>query len=403
MTSQLNAERTGRYVRQPGGFRAFYPALLPFAPPVRYDDELLYILSMADQAIGRLDSSTDMIPNPDMFVRMYVQKEAIQTSQLEGVTQASLGEFLEQEAIPENKTVTAEQAEVRNYVIATNYALERLDSLQLGLELVKETHRILLQGVRGGEFNPGEFRKKQNWIGRPGSDVHSAIFVPPPPDVMEDSLDDLERYIQEEDLTPDLVKTGLMHYQFETIHPFQDGNGRMGRLMIALYLCQKGILKRPLLYLSEFLNEHKSEYYARLQAAHDSGDIEGWLKYILTAIWRVAEAAGRTARRILMLREEHRHLVEKVQPRSGNGLRLLDYLFQYPIVSANVVAGVLGVSFPTANNLLRLFVDQGILEETSTVRNIRLFRYQRYIALMEQGLGVGEDDSPNAEFASEAY
>lgn len=382
----------------PAGFRAFYPASLPFAPPVRYDDELLYILSMADQAIGRLDSSADMIPNPDMFVGMYVHKEAIQTSQLEGVTQASLGEFLEQEAIPENKTVAAEQAEVRNYVHATGYALNRLDSLPLGLKLVKETHRMLLQGVRGGEFTPGEFRTRQNWIGRPGSDVHSADFVPPPPDVMEDALDDLERYIQEEDLTPDLVKTGLMHYQFETIHPFRDGNGRMGRLMITLYLCQKGILKRPLLYLSEFLNEHKSEYYTWLQAAHDSGDIEGWLKYILTAIWRVAEAAGRTARRILTLREEHRHLVEKVQPRSGNGLRLLDHLFQYPIISANGVAGFLGVSYPTANNLLRLFVEQGILEEIYTARNIRLFRYQSYIALMEQGLGSGDDGEPGEDF-----
>ena len=311
MASQSGISRTGRYVPQPEGFRAFYPAELPFSPSVRYDDELLYILSMADQAIGRLDSSANMIPNPDMFVRMYVQKEAIHTSQLEGVTQASLGDFLEQEAIRENKTVPVEIAEVRNYVLATNHALGRLDSLPLGLGLIKETHRVLLQGVRGSEFTPGEFRTRQNWIGRPGSDIYSADFVPPPPDVMEESLYDLEQYIQEESLTPDLVKAGLIHYQFETIHPFRDGNGRMGRLMITLYLCEKGILKRPLLYLSEFINEHKGEYYARLQATRDSGDIEGWLKYVLTAIWRVAEAAGRTSQRILALREEHRLLVEK--------------------------------------------------------------------------------------------
>ena len=218
---------------------------------------------------------------------------------------------------------------------------------------------------------------------------------------MEDCLDDLERYIQEEDLTPDLVKAGLMHYQFETIHPFRDGNGRMGRLMIALYLCEKGILKRPLLYLSEFLNEHKSEYYDRLQATRDNGDVEGWLKYILTAIWRVAESAGRTARRILALREEHRRLVERVQRRSGNGLLLLDHLFQYPFVRVNIVAKVLGVTFPTANNLLKLFVDQGILEETDTSRNIRLFRYQSYIALMEQGLGANDDGEAAGDFATE--
>ncbi len=400
MASHFETERAGRYVRQPGGFRAFYPAGLPFSPPVRYDDELLYILSMADQAIGRLDSSADMIPNPDIFVRMYVQKEAIHTSQLEGVTQASLTDFLEQEAMQESRTVAAEHAEVRNYVLATNYALERLNDLPLGMELVKETHRTLLQGVRGSEFTPGEFRIRQNWIGRPGSDVHSADFVPPPPDVMEDSLNDLEQYIQEEDLTPDLVKASLMHYQFETIHPFRDGNGRMGRLIIILYLCQKKILKRPLLYLSEFINEHKGEYYARLQAVRDNGDIEGWLKYILTAIRRVAEAAGRTAQRILTLREEHRRLVERVQPRSGNGLRLLDHLFQYPIVSANMAAKFLDVSFPTANNLIKLFVEQGILK-LFAVGNARLFRYQSYIALMEQGLGGGEDDKPDEDFTEE--
>ncbi len=400
MSIKSQSTRTGQYIRQPEGFWAFHPAGLPFNPPVRYDDELLYILSMADQAIGRLDSSADMIPSPDMFVRMYVQKEAVHTSQLEGVSQESLSDFLEQEATWEGRTVTAEHAEVRNYVLATNYAIDRLNSLPLGLELIKETHELLLQGVRGSRFSPGEFRRRQNWIGSPGSDVLTADFVPPPPDVMEDTLDDLERYIQEEDLTPNLVKAGLMHYQFETIHPFRDGNGRMGRLMITLYLCEKGTLRRPLLYLSEFINEHKSEYYARLQSARDSGDIEGWLKYILTAIWRVAEAAGRTAQRILTLREEHRLLVEKVQPRSGNGLRLLDHLFQFPVVWVNNVADILGVSFPTANNLLRLFVEQGILEELSTIGNRRLFRYQSYIALMEQGLS-GEENELDGEFASE--
>lgn len=400
MTSQSVVSRTGRYVQQPGGFKAFYPAELPFDPLVRYDDELLYILSMADQAIGRLDSSADMIPNPDMFVRMYVQKEAVHTSQLEGVTRASLSDFLEQEAALEGKSVPVEHAEVRNYVLATNHALSRLGSFPLGLALVKETHRVLLEGVRGGEFTPGEFRTQQNWIGRPGSDVFTADFVPPPPDVMDDALEDLERYIQEEDLTPDLVKAGLMHYQFETIHPFRDGNGRMGRLMIALYLSQKGILKRPLLYLSEFINGNKSEYYTRLQAARDSGDIEGWLKYILTAIWRVADAAGSTAQRILTLREEHRQLVEKVQPRSGNGLRLLDHLYQFPFVWVNSAARFLDVSFPTANNLIRLFVEQGILEELSHPGN-RIFRYRSYLALMEQGLGGWDERQYGYESATE--
>ena len=198
-------------------------------------------------------------------------------------------------------------------------------------------------------------------------------------------------------MVPDLVKVGLLHYQFETIHPFRDGNGRMGRLIMTLYLCERGILRRPLLYLSEFINENKREYYETLQAARDRGDIEGWLRYILTAIWRVAESAGRTAQRILALREEHRHLVSQVQPRSGNGLRLLDYLFQRPFVTVRTAASALGVSFPTANNLLRLFVEQGILDELPVAGANRVFRYRRYISLMEKGLDSAEDNQTEGE------
>ena len=273
-----------------------------------------------------------MIPNPDIFVGIYVQKEAVLTSQLEGVTRASLSEFLEQEAAEDGKDTSSERAEVRNYVLASNYASNRLDSLPLGLELIKKTHGILLQGVRGSDLSPGSFRSGQNWIGTPGCTVHTADFVPPPPDVMEDALDYLEQYIHDESLSPELVKAGLLHYQFETIHPFRDGNGRIGRLMVVLFLCQKEILKRPLLYLSEFINEHKREYYERLQAARETGDIEGWLKFFLTAVWRVSDAASWTALQVLALREEDRIVVSKAQPRSGNGLLLFDLLFQYPYV-----------------------------------------------------------------------
>lgn len=402
MTSRSETTRTGQYVQQPGGFKAFYPAVLPFSPEIRYNDELIYILSMADRAVGRLDSSADMIPNPDFFVSMYVRKEAVLTSQIEGVTQASLGDFLEQEATLEPKAITAEYAEVRNYVLATNHALNRLGSLPLGLQLIKDTHKLLLEGVRGSEFTPGEFRTEQNWIGIRGSDPFTADFVPPPPDIMEEALDDFERYLQEESLVPDLVKVGLLHYQFETIHPFRDGNGRIGRLIMTVYLCEKGILKRPLLYLSEFINENKREYYETLQAARDRGDIEGWLRYILTAIWRVAESAGWTAQRVLALREEHRNLVSRVQPRSGNGLRLLDYLFQRPYVTVRTTANALGVSFPTANNLLRLFVEQGILEGLPIAGANRVFRYQRYINLMEKGLDSGEDNPLEHKISSES-
>ena len=236
---------------------------------------------MADQAIGRLDSSAEMIPNPDLFVGMYVRKEAVLSSQIEGVTQASLSEVLGHEVRHRRHSVPPDIVEVLNYADAMNHALDRVKTLPLSNRLLREVHQHLVKGVRGSEITPGDFRTTQNWIGPPGCDLNGAVFVPPPPNVMMDPLGDLERYIHEHPLTPTLVQAGLIHYQFETIHPFLDGNGRMGRLLVVFFLCQKMVLKRPLLYISEFFKAYKDEYYERLQAVRDAGNIEDWLKFFL--------------------------------------------------------------------------------------------------------------------------
>ena len=387
MAAAIGAHRTGVYRKQPQGYRAFYPAKLPFNPSVQYGEELQFILSMADQAVGRLDSSASMIPNPDLFVGMYVRKEAVLSSQIEGVTQASLSEVLESE-VRSRKAIPEDIVEVFNYVEAMNYALDRVETLPLSNRLIREAHERLMKGVRGSEKSPGQFRTTQNWIGPPGSDIATASFVPPPPDVMSEALGDLERYIHESRLSPVLVTAGLLHYQFETIHPFLDGNGRIGRLLVALYLCQKGVLKRPLLYLSEFIKSHKEEYYDRLQAARDTGSIEEWLKFFLTAIWRVSEAAAKTAQQVLNLREVHRKEILNAHPGSAYGVQLLDYLLQRPYTTVNDVARHLKVSYPTANGLVGSFATHGVLAEITGQGRNRLFVYHGYIEILEQGLST---------------
>ena len=387
MVTDIRVQRTGVYQKQLQGHRAFHPAKLPFDPPVQYDEELQFILSKADQAIGRLDSSADMISNPDLFVGMYLRKEAVLSSQIEGVTQASLSEVLESE-VRSRKPIPEDIAEVFNYVEAMNYALNRVETLPLSNRLIREAHEHLMKEVRGSEKAPGQFRTTQNWIGPPGCDLATALFVPPPPDVMTRALGDLERYIHESGMTPTLVKAGLLHYQFETIHPFLEGNGRLGRLLVVLFLCQNGVLKRPLLYLSEFIKSYKDEYYDRLQASRDAGRIEEWLKFFLTAVWRVSEASAETAQQVLGLRETHRKKFLETHPGSAYGIQLLDYLFQHPFVTVNGVALNLGVSYPTANTLVRLFTALGILKEVTGQGRNRLFSYFDYMEIMEQGLST---------------
>lgn len=384
--------RAGRYMRQPTGYRAFLPAPLPPQPAVRLEGELYRLLSGADRALGRLDGSIQTLPNPDLFVFMYVRKEAVLSSQIEG-TQSSLNDLLAAEASILSPERPKDVEEVVNYVRATNHGIARLAELPLSVRLIKEIHAELLQGVRGSHLTPGELRRSQNWIGPSGCTLTEATFVPPSPDDVPAALGDLEMFLHVPSDLPTLIQIGLAHAQFETIHPFLDGNGRIGRLLITFLLCQREILLKPVLYLSHYFKRHRSLYYDRLQAIRDSGDWEGWLAFFLRGVAEVSREATETARRILVLREEHRAIVTTHLGRAaGNGHRVLEQLFQRPILSVADVGQLTGTTYPAANNLVSRLAERGIIQEITGYKRNRLFRYEPYIALF--------GDSPPA--ASEA-
>ncbi len=383
---QQVAGRSGRYITQLGGYRAFVPTPLPPSPPIRIEDDLLVLLSRADQALGRLDASADLLPNPDLFVRMYVRKEAVLSSQIEG-TQASLSDLLEYEAGQVRRRLPADVTEVINYVAAMNHGLDRLKDMPLSNRLIREIHGKLLHGARGGEKSPGEFRRTQNWIGPQASTISTASFIPPPPHEADKAMGDLERFMQSAVSLPVLIKIGLIHGQFETIHPFLDGNGRMGRLLITFFLCEQGVLNRPLLYLSAYFKQYRDEYYERLQAVRDMGDWESWLKFFLAAVAHTGREAADTAHHILKLREEHRREIQKEIRGSAYGLQLLDYLFEHPYLTVGVAAKQLAVSYPTANGIIETLKDRGLLEEITGQERNRIFRYAPYLNLLDSGLG----------------
>ncbi|MCB1497394.1 MAG: Fic family protein [Bauldia sp.] len=381
MSDRQHTGRAGRYVRQPTGYAAFIPRSLPPDPRIEFDDELQALMSKADRALGRLDGSIQTLPNPDLFVFMYVRKEAVLSSQIEG-TQSSINDLLKVEAQIFDPDRPNDVGEVLNYVTAMNFGLDRLRELPLSKRLIREIHERLLEGVRGRNFQPGEIRTTQNWIGPQGSLLNEATFVPPPPDAVMPALDDLERFIHDDSPLPPLVKIGLIHSQFETIHPFLDGNGRVGRLLITFLLCQADILQKPVLYISHFLKRHRDEYYDHLQAIRDRGEWEPWLKFFLKGTSEVSLEATETARKIVALREAHRATITAGFGRAaGNGLTILETLFDRPIVNVTEVRERLDITFAAANQLVQRFVESEIIEEITGQRRYRLFRYSPYINL----------------------
>lgn len=373
--------RAGRYMAQPSGYRAFIPAPLPPEPPIHIEGEIQALLSLADRALGRLDGSIQTLPNPDLFVFMYVRKEAVLSSQIEG-TQSSLQDLLAAEAHIYSPESPKDVDEVVNYVAAMNYGLDRLRELPLSIRLIKEIHERLLQGVRGARLTPGELRRSQNWIGPGGCSLNEATFVPPPPHEVPGALGALETFLHAESELPQLIRIGLAHAQFETIHPFLDGNGRMGRLLITFLLCQQEILIKPVLYLSHFFKQHRTAYYEHLQAVRDHGQWEQWLAFFLRGVASVSREATETARRILALREEHRAAVTSHLGRAaGNGHRVLESLYERPIVSVAEIQTLTGTTFTAANNLVSRLVALGILQEVTGYKRNRVFRYQPYIAI----------------------
>ena len=386
--------RAGRYVGQLEGYVAFEPAPLPPVPPVAMSDELVRLLSEADQSLGRLDGVARLVPNPDLFVAMYVRQEAVLSSQIEG-TQASLTDVLQFEAGLDGDERLKDAAEVSNYVRAMNVGIERLATLPLSKRLIREIHAVLMDGTRGGLLTPGEFRTTQNWIGPPGSTLKNARFVPPPPRLLHDALDAWERFLHDESL-PALVHAALAHAQFETIHPFLDGNGRVGRLMVTFLLCSRDVLGRPLLYLSAYFKRNRAEYYDRLQEVRDKGAWEPWVRFFLAGVKEVAQNAATTAYRILELQGRLRQKLQQEGKMSGNLLRALDHLFMHPAVVASHIQGALEVSSPTAYAVVNRLVELGILTEVTGRRRNRWFMFNDFLALFESAGPVRVVDAVDA-------
>jgi Fic family protein len=355
--ADFQAPSSGRIVQAAGGYAAFVPAPLP--PDLAYSPSLVLALSRADSALSELSGLGRQLPNPNLLIAPYVRREAVLSSRIEG-TRTSLSELLLDEAEP-SRSEDADLREVQNYVEALEHGLERLRELPLSLRLVRELHERLMRGVRGDQATPGEFRRSQNWTGPAGSTPATAPYVPPPPDAMVGCLNDWELFLHDRTGFPELVQCALLHEQFEAIHPFLDGNGRVGRLLITLFLVERGRLSQPILYLSDFIEARRQEYYDSLQRVRTLGDWSTWLLFFLTGVEQTARSAVRQAGRLMDLRESYRQRLSK----RPNALRLLDALFVNPYLTAARAAKVLEVSDPTARQAMAHLQDQGLLSETT--------------------------------------
>ena len=358
----------------------------PLPPPgLTLSESTLALLSDASVALGRLDGSVATLPNADLFVLMYIRKEAVYSSQIEG-TQSSLDDLLAAEAKILDPDRPRDVEEVIDYVAALRLGLERLEELPISVRLLREIHARLLQSARGANKDPGEFRRIQNWIGPAGCSIADATFVPPPPQRVPDLMADLERFLHAESSLPPLIRIGLAHAQLETIHPFLDGNGRLGRLLITLMLCEQGILGQPVLYLSHHLRIHRSEYYDRLQATRGSEAWAAWLEFFLGGVASAATDAAETASRILELRERHRDLLMQHLGRgAANAVRVLDSLYSLPITTVKSVRELLDVTSAGANTIVARLVDLGILREITGHARNRKFEYEAYVRLFGEG------------------
>jgi Fic family protein len=362
--------------------RAFVPPPLPPEPPIDVLS-LLERLSVAERALGRLDGITMLLPRQELFLYMYVRKEAVLSSQIEG-TQSTLSDLLRFETEAQAAEPIDDIREVSNYVDAMMFGLERLEELPLSLRLIREMHARLLQSGRGGTKSPGEFRRSQNWIG--GSRPGNALFVPPPVTELDATLGALEAFMHEkQSRLPALIKAGLLHVQFETIHPFLNGNGRICRLLVTLYLCVHGVLQKPLLYLSLYLKTRRTDYYRLLQEVREHGSWEAWLEFFLDGVAETANQAFDAARRIVDLFKQDRELITAQSERAGSALRIHDLMQQNPYVTSNQLVEKTGLSSPTVNAALADLQRLGIVEEVTGRRRGRVFGYRRYLAILSEG------------------
>lgn len=370
----------GKYVENLSGdakYLSYKPNALPNVPFLKLDDEAVELLVKATSAISALDVKASMIPNRDLFVAMYVRKEALISSQIEG-TQCTLDDVLDV------NNDSLDVADVVNYISALNFAIERNKELPLCNRLLRETHSVLLQGVRGDDKTPGEFRKTQNWIGF-GGNIKNATYIPPNVDDMEKCMDALEEFINSENVSFTLIKTALIHYQFETIHPFLDGNGRIGRLLIILYLMQEGLLHSPILYPSWYLKLNRVEYYDRMMEVRKTGDYLQWVKFFLRAMLASAEDASDTIDALCELHNATLALFEDFSPRTRNGLAdFLAYLEKNPIIDTVRASNDMGISYNTVAKYIDIFLEKSLLEETSKVGKTVVYSYAPYLSILRK-------------------
>lgn len=378
--------RSGRYISQPTGYKAFIPSFLPPDPPLKLEGQLSQLLSDANIALGRLDTMGYLLPNVDHIIAMYVRKEALLSSQIEG-TQASLEDIFEYESHVSIKNAQDVQ-EVVNYIKALNHGLKRIGEFPMSIRLIKEIHHILLSDNRGQEKTPGEFKRSQNWIGPAGSTLKNASFIPPPPLDALDAMGELEKFLHKEHELPILIICALVHYQFETIHPFLDGNGRLGRLLITFYLCWKGVMQKPLLYLSYYFKLHRQEYYDRLNLVRERGDYEQWIIFFLKGIIWTSESALETIKIVLAIAEKHKRLLLQKKIASPLAVALLDYLFIKPHLSIQEVAEHFRASYQMAQALINQFVKMGILKEITGKKRNRRFSYWEYLDCLSEGTNL---------------
>ncbi len=343
------------------------------------DEQLNYLLSLANIKLGELSAFSTLIPDIEFFIKMHVQKEATMSSRIEG-TQTNIEDTLQkiENINPEKRD---DWQEVHNYIAATNFAIARFETLPLSNRLIKEAHQILLQGVRGEHKQPGEFRRSQNWIG--GASLNDAIFIPPHQDEVPDLMSDLEHFLHNDRIfVPDLIKIAIAHYQFETIHPFLDGNGRIGRLLISLYLMDKGILQKPTLYLSAFFEKNKMLYYDNLMRARTQNDLKQWLRFFLEGVRQTAENSIETLKKIISLKNRLEQTeLPKFPQKNKHAQRLLQYMYGQPVVESSDVAEMLGVNISTALRLIEGFVKANILQERTGYKRNRIFVFQEYLDL----------------------
>lgn len=361
-------------------YYSFVPAVLPPDPAIEVDSQMLKILTKAHDKLAFLDGLSSHIPNKDMFISMYVRKEALLSSQIEG-TQATLEDILNP-ALESN--LNRDTVDVVNYVKATNFALERLKELPLCSRLFGEIHGVLMDGVRGQEKNPGEFRRSQNWIGGQGSTLHNARYVPPSVEDMMQAMSDMEKYINEDEELDVLIRAALIHYQFETIHPFLDGNGRVGRLMITLFLMEQKVLSMPSIYISYFLKRNRVEYYDRMMEVREKGTYEQWLQFFLRALVESAEESANAVRRLADLHDKTLKIIS-TEKNNERLKKLLHYIEANPIIETGKTAEALSVSYNTAAKYIGIFAERGILVPSKQEGRYKTYSYEQYLDILREG------------------